>query len=344
MHARQKSSLTKQMPRSFLYSNMWHHYIENVGEPTDDVVVQILKTDYVAMKYESNKSGNSKPFKHINMNVWKTTDDYFVQHPFFEKGCFIAERSTEKSRDAVMRKKNLFLVGPKEHRFQESNKTRPDFVETKTMTDAKIVVSADHLSFVINKGDVNKTPLHFHATFYIPNVTGASEREGFAVHQKGFMETAFELPDKEDFRPNGKWNQTMSDTIYDILVRHMCFPAEHRRGPDNDGTTTSGGGGRSKKKKIKKKMMKMLDVIDAKEMFRRLPIDTVRIIGVRRLDKYDVTITFRDRLHHKGGHTDHAFVVEMTQIELTDDEYVESVVAGCMIGKSRYDFEDVLSP
>ena len=310
----------------FVYADMWKHYVKNVGQPSADIYVRVLKADYVAMKYDS-KNDLLKPFKHINMDAWKVDDEYFTRHEFFKHGCYIvAEKETESNHEAVLRKKNFFLVGPRRH---------SDDKDTTTL------YSADHLSFTINKGQA-ETPVHFHVTTYTPFPHGNTKLEGSVTHQKSFMASSFDLPESRGkFQLGGKFSTAMSDTVHDVLLRHLRFADEQRQS-----SSPNSGGGRRRRHRIKKRSI-ALDNVDISKMFRTLPIDTVRVIGVRRAsstDKYDVTIIFKDRLRHPPNHTDLAFLVEMNAQELFDDLYIGSIVASCMIGKTWHHFEDVPEP
>ena len=130
---------------NFEYNEMWHHYVDNVGEPTDDIYVKVYNANYVDNK---NKC---VPFLNHGMDAFKIKDsDPLLSHGLFQHGTFVV------ANKKANRCKNLFIVMPKKQ-------------------DDLFV--ADHFTFFLNKGVSKENTLQLHWTLYYPvfgNIGGAT--------------------------------------------------------------------------------------------------------------------------------------------------------------------------
>ena len=303
---------------------MWKHYVERVGEPTEDIFVRIYSADYVTMKYDKQKE--LKPFMHVGMDAWRLPDqDVMIEkHKLFEYGVFVV---ADKVHDAIdrgkaVRKKNLFIVTPAKH-------------------NAFFV--ANHFSFLINKG--SSMPLHFHRTSYVPYDGHLTGRQGATVHMLNHLPETFVLPStatefqRSDMLVEGL--KGFATPIYDILTRAWRFPNEVRSLTLTKHNPQTGGSRRRHRQQ-------RLTNLGFDYMFRILPIHKILVFGIKRrienIELFDVTVIVRDRLHHAPNHSDFAFVLEMTGADMHDDERLELEIARCMHNKSWDDFVDIKEP
>ena len=66
-----------------------------------------------------------------------------------------------------------------------------------------------------------------------------------------------------------------------------------------------------------------------------LPIEKIIVFGVKKASgRFDVTILFKDRLHHDKNHMDFAHVIDMAEDDLYDDDILEFEISKCMRGMS----------
>ena len=296
----------------FEYGKMWKHYMDRVGQPTDDVYVRCYSTDYVAMKYNNNNE--KKPFKHAGMHVWKIKEnDTIHKHKMFEHGAFVI------GDKKASRKKNLFIVAPE--------KIKDFFV-------------ANHFSFMLNKGST--LPLHFHMTNYIPLYHAFPNGEkGLVVHISNHLPDKFEMHTTlGEFKNSSVISdglQEFASPMFDILSRPWVHPIESRDQFNNSHSQV--GNGRRRFRRYKFTNMNFCD------MFRILPIHKIFVFAIKRNDgKLDVTIIIRDRLHHVPNHGDFAQVLKLSRDTYDNDEKLEAEIARCMHNKSWQDFVDIPGP
>ena len=313
----------------FVYRDMWLHYRNNVGNPTDDVYVKVLTPDFKtikAIKYNSATSDN-KCFFNKGMTAWKidSSDEMVIKHPMlFGNGAFVvADSLKDDNWEKINRKKNLFIVAPKMYVDQN-------------------LLAADHFSFLVNKIDP-KMSLHFHRTSYIPGPDTNDGRTGRVYRVKNHLPEHFSFighnkikagDNYMEFLRNGELDRVLP-AVYDIFTRHLNRVEERLPIKSDD---LKGGGTKQQNKKLKKRTKKFNN-IDVTDMFMRLPIGHVLVIGVKTTDSsYDVSVVFNDQLNHDKNRMDFAYVLKMTNDEMMDDEFLEMKIAQCMIGKSWNDF------
>ena len=303
----------------FEYGKMWRHYIDRVGQPTDDIYVRVYSTDYVTMKYDKNNE--KKPFKHAGMHAWKINkNDLIYKHKMFEHGAYVLGDKIEN------RKKNLFVVAPE--------KIKDFYV-------------ANHFSFLLNRGSA--MPLHFHMTNYIPYPGHLAGTQGIVVRFSNHLPNNFSLPltvhefMSSDLLLEGLYG--FASPIHDILSRPWVHPTESRSqrqegAPAEAKNLLQVGNGRRRRFRRYK-----FTTMDFHNMFRILPIHKIFVFAMKRYDDtFDVTIIIRDRLHHVPNHGDFAFVLKMTRYDLYDDDTLEMEIARCMHNKSWQDFVDIPDP
>ena len=326
----------------FEYGDMWRHYKDRVGCPTNDVYASTLTPDFRAMKYD--KENRATHFLHRNMDAFRvdSEDELVRRHPFFRLGAFVIvekqSSSDAKDRERVERKKNLFLVGPTHH--AEMN-----------------LVTADHITFVVNRGA--KKQLQFHKTMYVPNPSRSHQVDpdsvagaiGRAYRIDNHLTKSFDLvPSNTDPQ---KWDilvypasasdppkreplisapdlndRSHARMFHDVLTRHIRFPDEERSSssPSVDG----GGRRRNTTRRQKKHRDRAFTGFDLSTMFRTLPIEKVVIIAMASDDIFfDVTVFFFDRLRNKVDNSvmEYAFAFKMKESDLRDVETLEIRVA-----------------
>ena len=144
--------MTNSTIAEFNYSQMWRHYFDRVGKPSDDVFVRTLTMNYKAEKY-NQKTGKTEYFLNRGMDAYvlDDSDPLICAHKetVFKNGGFVVvEKIYEKQdRERIMKKKNLYIVAPQLHKSG--------------------LCSADHFSFMLNKG-CGSRHLHLHYTKYFP--------------------------------------------------------------------------------------------------------------------------------------------------------------------------------
>ena len=324
----------KKMHDQFEYMDMWKHYVDKVGTPTDDIFVRVLTRNHQAKKLD--KDGKVRAFLNRSMDafVLDKNDPMILKYPsLFEFGAFVMADKRDRQDDAnerekSVRKKNLFIVTPRKH--------ADDFF------------SADHFSFMLNKGQ--EKSLHFHETKYYPNIHDEIGNVGRVAHLLNHLPKSFEFVERNKIRwinNDGLQKEgpfvnreltSMQDPLYDMFTRHLY--SRDSRNHDYQKISTIGGG--KKPRYLKKITLMSLEISD---MFRTLPIDKVIVIGIKKssmtliVSKFDVTIVFVDRLYNNPSHMMYAFVVTMSENDMRDDETLEMEITRCMQGKSHYDFK-----
>ena len=305
----------------FVYGDMWHHYYDHVGIPTDDVYARVLSYNYSGQKF-NHKSGKAEPFLNRGMDAFRLSDDdpLIVGHAsaFPHGGFVVVEKSSSaEEKKRITRKKNLFIIAPYVH----NNDTG--------------LCSADHFSFMLNTG---KKGLQFHYTKYFP-LFEDSPNIGRVTHIHNHLPDCFEIVGRNQMRSsivgkivsNPELNR-YTDVIQDMLTRQINYPNE---------TRDMKGGVFNKKKKKTRKSNKRLDSLETFDVFTILPIHKIVVIGVRKTsDMFDVTIVVYDRLRHSPTHMFFAFLIEMKEDDMRDDERVELEIARFLHGKTRQYFED----
>lgn len=298
----------------FEYNKMWHHYVQNVGLPTEDIYVKVYNANYVAMKYD--KSEKCIPFLHFGMDAWKLQDsDPLLKHDLFKYGAFVV------ADKKASRRKNLFIVGPAKHY---------DFFV------------ADHFTFFLNHG-VN--PLHFHWTTYLPFLGTPIGKNGRSAHALNHMPDSFSLPNNaRDFVNNNSHLLTdqlsvYAMPIYDLLSRNFKFPNETRKSYQDQELINGGG--------KKQRQTKRFVGSNFSKMFQTLPIHRILVFGLKRPNThnlFDITVYIQDRLHHAPRSTFICFVITLTREEMYDDNRLQIEIAKKLHGKTRLDFMDLKDP
>ena len=286
-------------PYEFEYACMWKYYrAECLANPTDNVFVHKYSANYTAMKYD--KTGAIQPFVFRKMQVSALRADDPLSGP---NGTFIVCDEPPLS-SCLQAKKNLFFVMPRDH---VSASRGPFFV-------------ADHFSFMVNKGVVERKQLQFHMTEYTPVLNDIPK--GSAVHVKCHMPLNFPLPHSEEsFLESGLIDnlRPYSPTLYPLFTR-----------PWSPGQA----GGTGQRRRRARRLPSSEGDFD--HVWRRLPIDRLLVIGqLSRVFGWDITMIvttrFRDESNVKDAH--------VFRVRSTDD--LREEIGKRFEGLDRDDFEPV---
>ena len=330
----------------FEYASMWRHFMNRVGELTDDVYAATLTPDFKAIKYDNEN--RSSHFLHKSMDAYRLSldDELVAKHDFFKSGAYVVIESpppprdnNTKDRQRILKKKNLFVVGPKIHHHSNGQKD---------------TVTADHLTFSLNSN--SKFKLQFHKTMYIPNPDHPSREIGRAYRINNHLPDSFDFCGQDEIcwvdRSQQQQkrlflisadldDQANACMIKDVFTRHIRHPNELRPIPPSSSSNTSSVGGGSRVRSKRKGQSVAFKGDDLSTMFRTLPIAQVVVIAVRSSDiDFDVTAVFLERLQHRNDKSimEFAFVFKMHEDDLRDASTLQLKIASLMQNKTWNDF------
>lgn len=282
-------------------------------QPTDDVCA-------ISYTVKPGPDNVAMPFLHRGMQAFRVAPgDPMLASPLYDArlgGYVILERpDNERSRD----RKWLFLVFPQ----------RKDVADS-----AEPILSADHFSFMKCK-DPNGVPLHLHLTRYIE----WEKRDDGHVYgvrlppANNYLPLNFKVPDSlESFT---------SQVITDSKLKARKFASALFSALRRPWTQHAGAGRQRGRRRAARALREAGGhVSDFASLWRVLPLRRLLVIGVRRGDVYDFTVSIYDAMTHASSQALHAVGFTLPASQAFDYAAVEHHIVQVMSGFQWDDFRD----
>jgi hypothetical protein len=309
---------SEQTSIDFKYHQLWRWFRddpESILQSTTDMVAYVYQYQPQRTTLQGVARGrvNLDKFLTPNMRAFRVKDgDPLLAEGTGGLGIFVvmeADAFGGDRHEKAIKKKALYVVLPKRHDDQQ-------------------VVTANHLSFVVNHKPGDRNPLHFHYTTYMSNETGNWSRAAY----DNYCPLNFELPTTNFAAFKAAHLKTslgqMDVPVYRVFRRPYL--------PQSVPSNTSGGG--SKRRVTgRRRAQAATDALPGQPTFEDLwsilPLQRMRVLGVKHGAWYHFTVDIRSRIFNTPEDAaTPAAVFRLTAAEAMDRRRVEEEVARVLGG------------